>query len=285
MLHTVDNARYSVRRALSIVMVLLLTLSWSVQSLAVPTNDLPSHLSNLLNQQANDDDFSILDELDLEEGVIAADATTPLTLDRPENFWLDIASPIGLILFFFLFLLAFRQIVKFTPHREYPLLHDYPTGVIRGIAMAVVFYGIAFAFGALEAYLQVQTYGSSYAYFSAMSDEKIVAFTHAHLFGFTTSFLIIGVPFTLNFAHLKYYQWLLPIGLTASAIDVASWWGIKYVSPNFEWVSIFCAALFTFSYGFMLIGLLRVSLFPGVRWMSDRRDRPAGDPRSIKPDQ
>ena len=28
--------------------------------------------------------------------------------------------------------------------------------------------------------------------------------------------------------------------LAASLTDVMSWWGIKFVSPSFEWVSMFC---------------------------------------------
>ena len=35
------------------------------------------------------------------------------------------------------------------------------------------------------------------AYFAQMSLGKLVAFTHAHLFGFTTSFFIVGIPFSL----------------------------------------------------------------------------------------
>lgn len=221
---------------------------------------------NLSTALAQDDD--LFGDIDFDEGVV--EIVEPTT-----DFWVDIAAPIGLILLFFIILAFFRHMVPFKAHREYPLLHDYPTGVIRGIAMAAVFYGIAFSFGAFRAFLEVQGDGSSAGYFESMSLEKLVGFTHAHLFGFTTSFLIVGVPFTLNFAHVRLYQLLLPIGLTASFIDVASWWGIKYLSPNFEWASIFCAVLFSLSYLIMLIGLLRVSLFPDIRWRSDRRERPS----------
>lgn len=231
-------------------------------------------LSLISTTSLADDDF--FGDIDFDEGVINVAEPAP-------DILLDIVAPLSLIALFFVLLISFRQLVPFKPHREYPLLHDYPTGVIRGIAMAVVFYGVAFGFGAFRAYLEVQANGSSAGYFENMHLEKLVAFTHAHLFGFTTSFLIIGIPFTLNFAHLRYYQWLLPIGLTASAIDVASWWGIKYISPNFEWASIFCATLFTFSYVFMLVGLLRVSLFPTVHWRSDRRKSKPKQPSTKTP--
>jgi len=207
------------------------------------------------------DDLSVLDELNFDEGLVEV---------QPANVWKSIVGPIALTSLFFMLVWFFWKVVPFKAHKDTPLIHHYPTGIQRGLAMAVVFYGIAFAFGALEALYQVNLHGSGEEYFANMSQGKLIAFTHAHLFGFTTSFLIIGVPFTLNFAHNRYYQWLLPIGLNASFIDVASWWGIKYLSPNFEYVSIFCGAVFSLSYLFMLIGMLRVILFPRVRWYSDR---------------
>ena len=103
-----------------------------------------------------------------------------------------------------------------------------------------------------------------------MSLGKLIAFTHAHLFGFTTSFFIVGIPFSLQFNHLKSYQWVFPAGLAASLTDVMSWWGIKFISINFEWVSIFCGITFSISYLWMLIGLLRTLLFPEVIWASDK---------------
>ena len=49
-----------------------------------------------------------------------------------------------------------------------------------------------------------------------------------------------------------------------------SWWGIKYVAATFEWVSMFCGILFSATYLFMLVALLRVLLFPDVIWRSDK---------------
>ena len=140
----------------------------------------------------------------------------------------------------------------------------------RGIAMALVLFGIAFCFGASEIWYQLRLHGSAEAYFEQMSLGKLIAFTHAHLFGFTTSFFIIGIPFSLQFNHLWQYQWIFPIGLAASLTDVISWWGIKYGAPSFEWVSMFCGVLFSVSYLWMLIGLERVLLFPEIIWASDK---------------
>ena len=61
----------------------------------------------------------------------------------------------------------------------------------------------------------------------------------------------------------------MPIGLSAALVDVASWWGIKYVSINFEVVSMICGVLFSATYMFMLIALLRTLLFPWVTLPAD----------------
>ena len=179
-------------------------------------------------------------------------------------------APLGLFLFFFFMIWLNKVTVPFKVSKEDLQLYHYPTGVKRGLAMALVMYGIAFAFGAIEAWWQIHVHGSAEQYFANMSVGKLIAFTHAHLFGFTTSFLVIGVPFSMQFNHLRYYQIIFPIGLISALVDVMSWWGIKYIHPNFEYVSILCGIGFSLSYLYMLIALLRVLLFPSVILFSDK---------------
>jgi hypothetical protein len=191
-------------------------------------------------------------------------------LPPPASRWLSIGGPLALVAFFFLLIGFFWWMVPFQLHSVDVNLHRLPTGVKRGIAMATVLFGIAFVFGASEIWYQLRLHGSGEAYFAQMSLGKLIAFTHAHLFGFTTSFFIIGIPFSLQFNHLWPYQWVFPVGLSASLTDVVSWWGIKYLAPSFEWVSVFCGVLFSLSYLYMLVGLLRVLLFPEVVWITDK---------------
>ncbi len=188
----------------------------------------------------------------------------------PASRWVTIGGPLALVGIFFTLLLFFWWMVPFQAHTADINLHRLPTGVKRGIAMASVLFGIAFAFGASEIWYQLRLHGSAEAYFAQMSLGKLIAFTHAHLFGFTTSFFIIGIPFSMQFNHLWPYQWVFPIGLSASLTDVMSWWGIKFLAPEFELVSMFCGVLFSLSYLYMLVGLLRVLLFPEVIWATDK---------------
>ena len=191
-------------------------------------------------------------------------------LPPEKSRWITIGAPVALIVFFFLIILFNWWTVPFTSHSVDINLRDFPPAAKRGIAFAVVIFGIAFCFGASEIWYQLRIHGTAEAYFAQMSLGKLIAFTHAHLFGFTTCFFIIGIPFSMQFNHISLYQWIFPAGLAASLTDVMSWWGIKYLTPNFEWVSMFCGIVFSVSYLWMLIGLLRVLLFPDVIWASDK---------------
>ncbi len=207
-------------------------------------------------------ELDLFAELDTSEGVIE--------VPPEKSKWITIGGPIALFLFYFAFIGLNVLTVPFKVSREDMQLYHFPTGVKRGLAFAVTLYGVAFAFGASEIAYQLELHGSAAAYFEQMSLGKLIAFTHAHLFGFTTSFLIVGIPFSMQFNHIRAYQMIFPAGLAAAFVDVASWWGIKYLSPNFEYVSMFCGIVFSVTYFIMLVGLLRVILFPHVIWRTDK---------------
>ena len=207
------------------------------------------------------DGFSVLDDISLDDVVEVA---------PPPSALVAIGGPIALAAFYVLLMVLVKITVPFKHSKESLNLHYYPTGLKRGLAMAITLYAIAFAFGAMEITYQLHLHGSSEEYFASMSLGKLIAFTHAHLFGFTTSFLVIGVPFSLQFNHLWQYQWVFPMGVASGLVDAMSWWGIKYLSPNFEVISIVCGIIFSLTYLYMLIGLWRVLLFPGVVWRTDK---------------
>jgi hypothetical protein len=239
------------------------------------------HGARVLAQQAAQDAEAPARETPVEEQAATTDefdffSDQPIAADQlvelppPKSAWVTVGGPLALLAFFFVQMFFYWWMVPFQAAKVDLDLNDLPTGVKRGIAMALLLFGIAFCFGASEIWYQLRLHGSAEAYFEQMSLGKLIAFTHAHLFGFTTSFFIIGIPFSLQFSHLWQYQWIFPIGLAASLTDVISWWGIKYGAPSFEWVSMFCGVLFSVSYLWMLIGLERVLLFPNITWITDR---------------
>ena len=184
--------------------------------------------------------------------------------------WLTVGGPIGLIALFILICLLLRWFIPYRDPRMTFSLEDLPVAAQRGIGLATVLFGIAFFFGLAEVQYQLELNGSTEAYLANMSRGKLIAFTHAHLFGFTTAFFIIGIPFSMHFNRVKLYQWVFPAGLAAALTDIISWWGIKYVSPNFDYVTMFCGAVYGAAYLWMLIGVIRIMFFPNVRWFPDR---------------
>ena len=190
-------------------------------------------------------------------------------LPPPKPQWMTVGGPIALFLFFLTLIYA---VYKLIPFRETPIhfdLHDLPVAAQRGIGMAVVLFGFAFLFGAGQVHYQLSLYDTPEAYFQQMSVSKLITMTHAHMFGFTTSFFIIGIPFSLHFHRLRIYQWIFPLGLAASLCDIIAWWGLKFVSGNFEFITWMCGFIFMTCYGWILIGLVRVIFFPKFRWAPD----------------
>ena len=212
--------------------------------------------------------INLLDQMDQRGAVELPEEPGPL---------LKIGGPIALGFLFVGIVLLNKLLVPFRVSRESLTLYHYPTGVKRGLALAICLYGLAFLVGSSEIPYLIHVHGSSREYFKQLSLGKMIAFTHAHLFGFTTEFLVIGVPFSMQFNHLSPYQWFFPVGLAACFVDVVSWWGIKYVGGSFVVISAMSGIVFTACYLYMLIGLLRVLLFPQVVWRSDRdwRERKA----------
>lgn len=209
------------------------------------------------------DDFNFFSDKPVESKDI-------VVLPPEKSKWLTIGGPAALLTFMVGILLLTWRLIPFDKHSVDINLRNFPPAAKRGMALAVVLFGIAFAFGASELWYQLQFFGSSADFVASMSLGKLIVMTHAHLFGFTTAFFIVGIPFSMQFNHIKLYQWIFPIGLAACLTDVMSWWGIKYVAHSFEYVSMVCAVLFSVTYMWMLIGLLRTLAFPEVIWASDK---------------
>ncbi|WP_370262449.1 hypothetical protein [Limnobacter sp.] len=209
------------------------------------------------------DDFNFFSD-----APVSAEAVVVLPPEAP--LWISVGGPVALVLFGVLLLYITKWLIPFEKHTVDINLRNFPPAAKRGMALAVVLFGVAFAFGASQIAYQMQFFDNSAQYIASMSTAKLIVMTHAHLFGFTTAFFIVGIPFSMQFNHIRLYQWVFPIGLVACLVDVMSWWGIKFVHHSFEWVSMLCALLFSGSYLWMLIGLLRTLLFPEVIWASDK---------------
>jgi cytochrome c biogenesis protein CcdA len=190
-------------------------------------------------------------------------------LAPPKPAWMTVGGPIALMLFglglgtLVWLMIPFRQtVVDFD-------LRKLPVALQRGIGMTAIMFGISFLFGGFEVHYQLSLNGGAEQYFQNMGIGKLIAITHAHLFGFTTCFFLIGIPFSMHFNRLVYYQLVFPVGLVAALCDIVAWWGLKFISGNFEYVTWFCGSVFGICYAWMLIALIRVLFFPNIRWLPD----------------
>ena len=98
--------------------------------------------------------------------------------------------------------------------------------------------------GATTAYLQTQVANeSTSAYFQYLSWPKLVGMSHAHVFGFFVIHSVLGILLIASRASETLKTALVSVVLWAGIFDVASWWGIKLVSVQFEILSCVCGGL------------------------------------------
>jgi hypothetical protein len=246
------------------VLLLLAVLGWQGPAAAQADNPAAqeAQTAESVGAQAADD-FDFFSDQPVESSNI-------VVVPPEKSKWITVGGPIALLGFGVLLLWLTKVLIPFDKHTVDINLRHFPTAAKRGMALAVVLFGVAFAFGASQIVYQLAYFDNSAQYIASMSVSKLIVMTHAHLFGFTTAFFIVGIPFSMQFNHIRLYQWVFPIGLAASLVDIMSWWAIKFIDHSFESVSLVCAFLFSGSYLWMLIGLLRTLLFPEVIWASDK---------------
>ncbi len=235
----------------------------SQQNQSIDTASAPSTPLAATGQAAPSEEFDFFSDQPVESENI-------VVIPPEKSKWITVGGPIALLGFGVLLLWLTKVLIPFDKHTVDINLRNFPTAAKRGMALAVVLFGVAFAFGASQIVYQLAYFDNSAQYIASMSVSKLIVMTHAHLFGFTTAFFIVGIPFSMQFNHIRLYQWIFPIGLAASLVDIMSWWAIKFIDHSFEAVSLVCAFLFSGSYLWMLIGLLRTLLFPEVIWASDK---------------
>lgn len=199
-------------------------------------------------------------QLDLDNAQLeGAVETAPVA----QSAWVLWGGPIALFGLFFLLLLVLKFFFPFKHSPERFNIQTYPVGVKRGLVLALITYAIAFLLGAVDIIYQTTVINSSTEeYFNNFGMGRMFGFTHGHLFGLATSFIIIGVPFSMQFSHSPWKQWTLTIGMAAAITDVISWWAIKLIGPSFELVSAIMGVVFSLSYLYMLTVLLAVLVFP-----------------------
>ena len=94
------------------------------------------------------------------------------------------------------------------------------------------------ALGAVDVFVQTHiVYESADAYFGHLSLGRLVGTSHAHLFGYALLYGMVGLFACSSAAPAMLKRWLVAALCWAGPFDIASWWGMKYLTARFELLS------------------------------------------------
>lgn len=136
-------------------------------------------------------------------------------------------------------------------------LSKSPLGFKLLVSVFLFGYGLAQALGMTMAYIQTKVVNTSAEeYFSYLKATKLVSLSHPHFFGYATLYFLTGLLFL--FTHQpKIIKTFLPgLVVLAALLDIVSWWGIKYVSPQIEILTLGAGIIFGGGFFYMALVIL-----------------------------
>ncbi|MBC7792567.1 MAG: hypothetical protein H7Z43_02580 [Clostridia bacterium] len=135
-----------------------------------------------------------------------------------------------------------RAAGKRNVHVAWPRLAALPPSIKIGVVVALVGLLSVQAVAAAGVWVHTRVvHGSVAEYFFHLSVPRLIGISHTHLFGYVVLYGLIGGIGTLTDATERVKTLLLAVPLWSGIFDVASWWGIKLLSPKFEIVSLMTA--------------------------------------------
>ena len=88
---------------------------------------------------------------------------------------------------------------------------------------------------------------------------RLSSLSHAHFFAHATMYLIMACLVQMTEGS-KLSMVVAPLlALWAGIFDVVSWWGIKMLSPHFEYLAMLTGMSFSLSFLFMAFQILKSS--------------------------
>ncbi len=171
---------------------------------------------------------------------------------------------VALALFFLAIYLSVRiwkRLSAATPQGSAMRMGHLPIALRVATLPLLAGYALTHAFAAGSVYYNtLVANASTMSYFEVMGRGRLFSLSHAHLFAHATMYFILAALVQLS--GRKFVPTVLaPIAaLWAGVFDVFSWWGLKEVSPNFEWLSIACGSIFSFGFLIMAYAILRSAL-------------------------
>lgn len=133
-------------------------------------------------------------------------------------------------------------------------LKKSPLGFKLLVTVFLLGLGLAQGLGMTMAYIQTKVVNTSAEeYFSYLKPTKLVSLSHPHFFGYSVLYFMTGLFFLFTNQN-KVIKTILPgLVVFAALSDIISWWGIKYVSPQIEILTLGAGIIFGGGFFYMAI--------------------------------
>ena len=182
----------------------------------------------------------------------------------------DYVYPLVSVLLFFAAIYAtvliYKKLLKGVNPQPKIRMADFPLTLRVATLPLITGYVLTHVFSAGSVYYNTKIANpSTILYFQAMGSGRLLSLTHAHLFAHATMYFIMAALVQLTGAGFLFTVLAPIVALWAGVFDVFSWWGLKQLSPNFEWLSIACGSLFSLAFILMAYVILRSALCSGCK--------------------
>ena len=182
-------------------------------------------------------------------------------IDPLKDYLMPAFSVLLFFLAVFLSILLFKKLKNNSVVEEKFLMAKIPLPLRIAMLPLLIGYAFTHVFSAVAVFYNTNVVNpSTFLYFQSMGVGRLYSLTHAHLFAHATMYFVLAVLVQLTGAGFVFTVLAPLVALWAGVFDVFSWWGIKLISPNFEWLSIACGSLFSVSFLLMAFAILRSAL-------------------------
>ena len=185
-------------------------------------------------------------------------------LVRDFNFLNDAFYPgFSIFLFFFCVWASVTWVNKNSKNKKdtfYKIKND-PSLLKASLLPTLLAFALTHVFSAISVYYNTKIVNpSTVLYFQAMGVGRLSSLSHAHFFAHATMYLIMAFLVQMTEGS-KLSMVVAPLlALWAGIFDVVSWWGIKILSPHFEYLAMLTGMSFSLSFLFMATQILKSSL-------------------------
>src|SRR6266700_3029341 len=108
----------------------------------------------------------------------------------------------------------------------------------------------------LTYYLTHSAFQSAAEYFHFTDVRKLLRMSHQHMFGHGTMYFIVGALFCLTSVKESWKRVVIPLPFAGAALDLMSWWLIKFKGEKWEILSMLGGSLLSLGFAVMVLGVL-----------------------------